>query len=261
MTNVVLNRIVLAALIAARAPVTDCALAFDLQNRTAHLRELCSEVPLTFLLLEEAEASLDRRSEYYLPILKLAEMILLGLGGVIDRSERSARLSSFLLDMNLLFERFVSRLLTDFCPPGLRVETQVSQGAAYRWRGNPHGWQRPRLRPDIVLYDSATNRPCLILDAKYKPLGTSQHPAPEDLYQLTLYSMSFGDGSYVPARIIYPCADDYADPPPTIDFRGAFRNRTMATIGFFPLPIVSITSALQRKDDTALRQIVRALIQ
>src|SRR5207302_689891 len=103
------------------------------------------------------------------------------------------------VDMNFLFERFVIRLLSEYCPAGLRVEPQVSQGSAYRWRGNPHGWHRPRLRPDIVLYDRATNGPSLILDAKYKPLGARQHPSPEDLYQLTLYSMSFGQRQYVPA--------------------------------------------------------------
>ena len=164
--------------------------------------------------------------------------------------------------MNLVFERFVSRLLSEFGPAAIRVETQVSQGAIYRWSENPHGWQRPRLRPDVVLYERATNRPALILDAKYKPFGPDRRPSPEDLYQLTLYSLSFGHQSHVPARIVFPDSTSRATGPATrIEFHGLSRSRAMASVGFFGLPLLPVTSALRQNDETYLRQIADTLIE
>jgi 5-methylcytosine-specific restriction enzyme subunit McrC len=260
-TDIVLNRLVVATLEAVRALVTDRQIAFDLHSRVALLAELCHNVPLTLSLLDEADASLDRRSWHYKPICDIAQLVLQGLGTTVDVSKQRTLLSSFLVDMNLLFERFLSRLLCDYGPPGVRVETQVSYGSAYRWRENPYGWQRPHLRPDIVLYDTATNLPRVILDAKYKPLGASRRPSPADVYQLTLYSLSFSQQGYVPARIVFPEVTPLSvSSIPCLDFRGLSRNQTLASVSFYGLPILTVTSAIKAQDEIYLRQIVSNFI-
>jgi 5-methylcytosine-specific restriction enzyme subunit McrC len=260
-TDIVLNRLVVATLEAVLALVTERQLAYDLHSRAAVLAELCQKVPLTLALLDEADAALDRRSWHYKPVRDIAQLILQGLGTTVDISDQKTSLSSFLLDMNLLFERFLSRLLCDYGPPGVRVETQVSSESAYRWRENPYSWQRPHLRPDIVLYDMATNLPRLILDAKYKPLGATRRPSPADLYQLTLYSLSFSQQGSVPARIVFPEVTILPHSSfPCLDFQGTSCNKTLASMSFYGLPILTVTAAIKAQDETHLRKIMSDLI-
>ena len=162
--------------------------------------------------------------------------------------------------MNVLFERFVSRLLLDYGPPSMRVETQLGQSTAYWWNENPFRWQRPRLRPDITLFDGVTGRPCLILDAKYKPLGPARRPSPEDLYQLTLYSLSLGEQQHVPARVVYPQVTGPTTlPVPCLEFRGLSGRCTMASVSFYGVPMLSITAALQSRNELELQRAVRAI--
>jgi len=259
-TDIALNRLLLATLNAVRALVTDPGLVFNLHSRSALLGELCRAVPLTSALLIEATVDIDRRSAHYQPILEIAGLILQGMGATVDQSPHRTSLSTFLLDMNLLFERFLGRLLCEYGPPALRVETQVNQGSAYRWQENPFRWKRPRLRPDIVLYEKATDTPRLILDAKYKPLGAGRSPSPEDLYQLTLYSLSFRALGYVPARIVFPTAISLTTHSiPCLDFHGLSPGHTLACISFYGLPILSVTDMLRSEDENSLREIGNAL--
>jgi len=258
--DIALNRLVLAALDAASALAADPDTAFQLQSRSALLIDGCRQMPLTRSLWEEAAAAMGRRSERYQSILQLADLLLNGAGASVGDSGRIVSLSSFLVDMNLVFERLVSRLLSDFGPHGARVETQVSRTRSFRWSENPHGWQRPRLRPDIVVYDRATNQPNMILDAKYKPISAVRRPPPEDLYQLTLYSLSFGGRATITTRIVYPTLSDRSNgSQPRLEFYGASRSRSMASVGFFGLPMLRVAKALHRNDSAYLRQLAFAL--
>jgi 5-methylcytosine-specific restriction enzyme subunit McrC len=247
-----LNRLTRAALDALRPLVSDTGVAFDLHARAALLDELCTPAPLTSSLWDEAAATLDRRTHHYRPVVELAALILKGLGVTVDTTERRAPgLPAFILDMNRLFERFVARLLAEYAPRRFRVTTQESRDTAYRWHDNPHKWQTPRLRPDLVVFDAATNGPRLVLDTKYKPLGPGRRPAPADLYQLTLYALSFGPvhGS-LPAVLLYPAANSTTTATgeeSLLEFRGQ-TERTLATIRFIGLPLVDLSTALRGED-------------
>jgi 5-methylcytosine-specific restriction enzyme subunit McrC len=266
-TDNALNRLVRAALAALAPIVTDTGIAFDLHARAALLGELCAAVPLSTALLAEAGAALDRRSHHYRPVVDIAALVVQGLGITVDESRCSAPLSGFLLNMNPLFERFLTRLVADFGPRSLRVDAQVQSDTAYVWRQNPYNWLRPRLRPDIIVRDAATGAARLVIDAKYKPFGPKNRPGPADLYQLTLYSMSCGDpAGHVPAVLVYPSTVAGSDSGigtrerPELAFRGFAGGSVRGSVGVVGLPMLAVAEALRREDVEALRGLVREVV-
>lgn len=265
-TDTPLNRLARAALVALAPRVHDPGVAYDLQARAALLGELCITVPLTRSLWDTAQATLDRRSEYYRPVVTLAALVLDCLGTAVEEREDDRReepLPGFLFDMNVLFERLIARLLQEYGPSSLRVDAQDSKNSAYRWRSNPYNWQRPRLRPDLVLRDTVSNAPRLILDTKYKRLGPGHRLSPEDLYQLTLYSLSYADPAtnrrFTPARVVYP-----ADLPldervsrvrPDLEYIGfAPSNPTLGQVDILGVSLPTLATALRTANTTLLRQ-------
>lgn len=260
-----LNRLLVATLNALRPLVSDNGVTFDLHARAALLEELCTAVSLTEGLWAEAAADLDRRSQHYRPLVEIAALVLAGLGLTVDEAGYLAPLGGFLLDMNRLFEQAVARLLVEYAAPTLRVTAQDQRDTAYRWATNPHNWRRPRLRPDLVITDAVTGAPRLILDTKYKPLGTVR-PSPADLYQLTLYSLSFGaSGQFVPARIVYPNdsalgVEGCIHNAPRLDFYGMAGQGVQATVDIFGLSVSVLTAALRAGNVMQLRAIADTLL-
>lgn len=86
---------------------------------------------------------------------------------------------SFLLDVNKLFEKFVTQLLISNAPRGVTVTPQFHQPFDDAATTN--------VVPDITL--SINNRPTVVADCKYKAVGADEHKSP-DLYQLLAYCTS-----------------------------------------------------------------------
>lgn len=259
-----LNLLLGAALSAIQYGIQDRRLRFEFHSRATLLQELCGSIPLSFALLAQAKAALDRRTSYYEPAVRFAELLLRGLGSAFTEVEQE-RLPSFLFDMNALFEQFVARLCREHAPTGLRIETQESMKDAYRYASNPHRWQLPRLRPDIVAYrKTATGQqevPCLVLDTKYKLLQ-GKRPSPADLYQLTLYSLAFGREHTVPTRIVFPTLTATAEAaPPRLEFVGLGERQSPASIDLMGLCLPQVARALQSRSRSTLQDIVQSLLQ
>jgi 5-methylcytosine-specific restriction enzyme subunit McrC len=255
--DVPLNRLMLAALGALRPRVGDAGLRFELHRQESLLTELCEPLPLTGDLLTAARESTDRRTSYYAGITRLAALILSARGPSVTEGERE-QLPGFLFDMDRMFESFVARLFAEFAPAAIRVQAQQSSREAYRYRSNPHGWQLPQLRPDMIVR-GPDERPILVLDTKYKLLS-GQRPSSEDLYQLTLYSLSFGRGRSVPARIVYPRLGP-GGPEPVLDFYGCGAAGLLATVSLSPLDLTRCAEALTCGDRPALQRMVAAILE
>lgn len=118
-------------------------------------------------------AARDRLNQHYHPSLELAALILQGTGMSLQCGAADG--AGFLLDMNSLFERFVSSKLTKFLVGrGTRVSSQRSSSfdrAGYA-----------TIRPDLLIRDESGRR--LVADAKYK-VGENVDSA--DLYQMFSY--------------------------------------------------------------------------
>jgi 5-methylcytosine-specific restriction enzyme subunit McrC len=139
---------------------------------------------------------------YYRGSHELAWLILGGLGIEDVLATGSINSFAFLLNMNLLFERFVWVLFSMV----LR-DTQV--GVGYQKRNRLAIWDpdagRPyqTVIPDLLL-DRRRDR--LPVDAKYKLYDEHSIP-PGDVYQAFLYSYAFSEvGTHPRAVIAYPAS-------------------------------------------------------
>ncbi|MET8503718.1 hypothetical protein ABZV60_03580 [Streptomyces sp. NPDC004787] len=136
-----------------------------------------------------AGLSYHRHNEHYRPAHRWAALLLSG-GGLEDLSgagELVAR--SFLVDMNRLFEDFVTRLVEwGAAGSGLLVTPQARQRRVLR--DERSGGTYAELRPDLLVSgrrDGEAFR--LPVDVKYKLYGT-RRLSPEDLYQAFLYAQT-----------------------------------------------------------------------
>lgn len=145
-------------------------------------------IRLDDLHLYEFLRSLDRRSRHYQTALGLVALLYhgsrLGEHAVVGPE----RLSSFLLDMNVLFERFLSRWLMEHSPADVSVVAQEVKGDVFTYLENPGNWRRPTIRPDLIF--RRQGEVVAIGDAKYKD-RLVHPPTTAELYQLTTYGLSY----------------------------------------------------------------------
>lgn len=109
--------------------------------------------------------------------------LILGNAG-IEPEHGEGESQSLLFDMNVVFEAFVSRVITQkFKGSGIFVDQQGAKRPSYLDEGRRH-----KVRPDFSLWDSAK---CLLVgDVKYKLLNDALRRA--DLYQSVAYSLATG---------------------------------------------------------------------
>lgn len=120
---------------------------------------------------------LSRLNTSYQPVLALARMILRSRS--VDVLDSGVRATGFLVNMNAVFEDFVTVALTEaLAPYGGRCGAQDRQHTLDDAR-------LIKLRPDLVRYSSA-GRPIAVVDAKYKSQSPAGYPH-ADLYQLLAY--------------------------------------------------------------------------
>jgi 5-methylcytosine-specific restriction enzyme subunit McrC len=96
----------------------------------------------------------------------------------------------FLVDMNRLFERFVSAWLRANLPPGFVVETKRPMTFSEIY--DLH------YQADIVLFRRGSDRPLAVIDTKYKAAGL---PESGDVHQIIHYAMMLNTTR---AFLVYP---------------------------------------------------------
>ncbi len=151
-------------------------------DRRCLLRQLAAmeEVSDVKVRAEDVEqVAITRLNAHYQPPLRLARL-LLGSRSLADRhGHRSA--SSFLVDMNLLFEKFITGRLERALRGRLEVKSQYR---AYLAEGD-----KVPIRPDLVLLRQG--KPVYVADIKYK-LTTDARARTADYYQLLAYATALG---------------------------------------------------------------------
>ncbi|MCY3923359.1 MAG: restriction endonuclease [Chloroflexi bacterium] len=121
----------------------------------------------------------DRLNEHYRAVVGLARLVL--RHGAFESGRGSIRASGFLIDMNRLFQEFLT--------VALREALGGSERTFPGDRDIPEIWlaegERLRLKPDLSWWNG---RSCTFVgDAKYKKLNDSSAPT-ADLYQLLAYA-------------------------------------------------------------------------
>ena len=122
------------------------------------------------------EVPFDRLNEHYADVVALSRLIL--RHGAFESGRGDVRASGFLMDMNVVFQEFVTEALRE----ALGVSGDVFLEKVVRSldeEGKVH------LRPDLTWWDG---RECVFVgDAKYKNLTDERAPN-ADLYQLLAYA-------------------------------------------------------------------------
>ena len=122
------------------------------------------------------EVPFDRVNEHYADVVALSRLIL--RHGAFEAGRGDVRASGFLMDMNVVFQEFVTVALRE----ALGVSDRVFREGNIRTldeEGKVH------LRPDLTWWD---RRDCVFVgDAKYKKLTDERAPN-ADLYQLLAYA-------------------------------------------------------------------------
>lgn len=116
----------------------------------------------------------NRQSQDYRPIHCLCQFFLEGAS--LSEEAGDIAFDGFLVDMNVLFEKLVTKALRERLAHSLLLEDQVRTTL-------DHG-DTVHMRPDIVI--STHRRPMLVADCKYKALATGEHRH-HDLYQILAY--------------------------------------------------------------------------
>jgi 5-methylcytosine-specific restriction enzyme subunit McrC len=138
--------------------------------------------------IDRAERALTRLTDACKPALTIIRLLQETLGVAFDSGQRQSRMPGFLFDMNVFFQRLLSRFLRDNLVGGRIVdEAAIRNLFAYAPDANPRRRSVPAPRPDYAfLRDDAL---CGFLDAKYRDIWERGLPS-DWLYQLSIYALA-----------------------------------------------------------------------
>ena len=119
----------------------------------------------------------DRLNEHYRGVVELSRLIL--RHGAFEASRGAMRATGFLMDMNVVFQEFVTEALRD--------ALEVSPHAFLEKRiPDLDDTGRIHLRPDLTWWEGSS---CVFVgDAKYKNIAGERRVPNADLYQLLAYA-------------------------------------------------------------------------
>jgi 5-methylcytosine-specific restriction enzyme subunit McrC len=139
-------------------------------------------------------AVLDRRHTRLAPLLKVLGLLTDGLGAAPEAGVEAPG-PTLMFDMSKVFEALLATRLRRVLP-----DCDVDEQASYRFDLDG----RFMLRPDLVV--RRRGQPMLVLDAKWKRIGSSDDVAAGDLRQAFAYARILGLKN---AALVFPKVDAY----------------------------------------------------
>ena len=238
-TDIVENQLLAAALAIAKRVTRD----LEVRRLTARAHAVYSEVADTATVSADTPSlEYNRRNEHYRSAHVIARMFLQSLAVNDLYSPGTGESFAFLLDMNVLFEDFVTKLLVDaFAGTDVRVRPQARDRSLI-WdarTGRPYA----TVIPDILLERTAPVLRRVPVDAKYK-LYDERKIDQADIYQTFFYAWAYADPSLVkdaPAFIVYP--GDASSPGEHLSARSA-GGMPGAAIRALPIDVPNALSTL-----------------
>lgn len=193
-------------------------LGFELRRTSERffldIKRLC----LSEATINEALDKLDRQSSHYRNALNIISLIYKGYRLGDYMKDGDMYVSSFFLDMNKVFERFLERYFAKNCPFDVDVSAQDRKYGVFRYSVNPQNRYGPSIRPDLVLYSQG--QPIIIADAKYKN-RVDFAPDSAEIYQLCIYGLSYNLPLPRKVIILYPLGTGQANQEQQISFTPA----------------------------------------
>lgn len=177
------------------------------EDRQRLLREVVSLEDVADVHVEPDEfdrIAFTRLNAHYQPALRLAQLLLANLTLADRRGHHAA--SSFLVDMNQLFEDFVTQRLRRALRGRLEVVSQLRTHLATR--------NQVPIRPDLVF--RRQGQEVYVADIKYK-LTDDARAQTSDYYQLLAYTTALD----LPEGVLIYCMADGGRPERTVTVRHA----------------------------------------
>lgn len=228
-----LNQVLAAGLRLAARVMENPELRLDLARAADRLFSDLTRIPLNAETLKAATASLERRSSRYRSALSLVALIF--QGSHLGEHHRAGEmpLSGFLLNMNQLFERFLTRYLQEKAPRNIQVASQEVRADVFAYLENPAAWKCPTIRPDLVFREQGNT--IAIGDAKYK--NRFEHPpSTTELYQLTTYGLAYPMSDPRQVMLFHPLESDEVGRPTQLLFSpAAARDRVRIRLEGVPI--------------------------
>lgn len=136
---------------------------------------------------------LDRKTFIYKDALSLAEMIILNYCPAFKPGQQNVL--ALLFDMNILFEKFIFKMLKEAESEFLENELSVTA------QNQQLFWADKTIRPDIlIVFKKGEETYSIIIDTKWK-LVDEDYPSDRDLQQMFAYNIQFNSSH---AILLYP---------------------------------------------------------
>ena len=244
-TDIPENQIISAALATTRSVVRTPAVQRPIRRMHGVWLDACSTEGLDALALLDDQVY-NRRTEHYRYAHLLAGLLLRRLAVRDLFAPGGTRSFAFLIDMNDLFEAFVSRLVADaLMPHGIQVHAQRRDRTIVIDESTGKGYSA--IIPDLLL-QSRHNQSVvrLPMDAKYK-LYDDKKINESDVYQAFFYAFAYASESQARhlarAIILYPRAGDGTDSALRVETHTGLQN---ARIQAFGVDIKAALDAIER---------------
>ena len=183
-----LNRVLRAGLESAAQMAEDPHLRQRVHQLSAMLGDVSRLARLRHEDIERAERDLTRLTAVCRPALTIIGLLHDALGIAFDASQPLRRMPGFLFDMNVFFQRLLSRFLHENLTAARITDEAAIRGLfVFDSDANPRRRKAPAPRPDYALFDGNELRG--FLDAKYRDIWEKGLPA-EWLYQLSIYALA-----------------------------------------------------------------------
>ena len=219
------NQLIAPALRTVSRRIRDREVRAAVLQQAAIMSEIC-EPPTKDANWYERKISYGRRNARYRAAHALSKLILRGLAfeDLYDTSDGTV--TAFMPDMNVLFERFVTRLVRESLEgTALTVAEQHRVRAIIR--NDETGRSYSTVRPDLMI-EEPSSRERVPVDIKYK-LYAEKKLSTSDVYQLFLYAYVHGrDVASRTVGVIHPASSTVSGPVlsiSTVHGQGAARIR------------------------------------
>ena len=248
------NQLVAAALQVACRRVRDPDVRAAALRQAAIMGEV-SEPPTRDAGWYERVIVYGRRNARYRSAHELSKLILRGFAFEDLYDTSAGHVSAFMFDMNLVFERFVTRLIQNALG-GTKLCARAQPRLRAVIRNEDTGRDYSTVKPDLVIEELTTCH-AIPVDIKYK-LYADKKLSTSDIYQLFLYAYVHGTDQ-LPRRagVIYPTTSTVIGPRLSIK---PIAGPTAAWIAGAGLDVPSALDAIDGNESTALHGDVRDMV-
>lgn len=256
LTDIVENQILANALAICRSRVRHPAVRLKIRRLHTIFSAACTATKLVDWQAARLEMQYHRMNEHYREAHELAWLLFDCLGIEELFMAGQTRSFAFLLDMNQLFEAFITRFVTHALGDiGCRIYPQRRDRSIIWdvWRKRPY----THITPDLLIEAEDGGR--FAVDAKYK-LYDEKRLSTADIYQSFFYAYAYhGNSVQSPASLLLYPASTQRQRPTYLQISGNGR-RAKAHLQAISIPIPQAIAEIRTNTIGPISQLIRDVV-